>query len=136
MGIRLWLSCAGSAASALAYCERPNRASTCSAGIAPTTAIGCWPGRKNAIVGRVMIWSACETPGFASTSIFTTSIAPSYFSAIFSSSGRDHAARAAPGRPEVDDDRSLRVEDDLFEGLVRYCFDFGHLVMVLSTCRS
>src|SRR5450759_533538 len=71
----------------LAYCERPNLASNCSAGMAPTTAIGCWPGRKNAIVGSVMIWRACETPGLASTSILTTSIESPYFWASFSSSG-------------------------------------------------
>ena len=43
---------------AVAYCESPKLVSNCSAERAPTTAIGCWPGRKNAIVGRVMIWSA------------------------------------------------------------------------------
>src|ERR1035437_2177203 len=71
----------------LAYCERPNLASNCSAGMAPTTAIGCCPGRKKAIVGSVMIWRACETPGLASTSILTTSIESPYFWASFSSSG-------------------------------------------------
>ena len=47
--------------------------------------------------------------------------------------GSDHPARTAPRRPEVDDDRPLRVEDNLFKRLVCNCFDFGHLGMVLST---
>src|SRR5919198_222288 len=38
---------------AAVYCARPNCASSCSIGRKPTTPIGCWPGRKNAIVGML-----------------------------------------------------------------------------------
>ena len=63
----------------------------------------------------LMIWNACERPGFASTSTLTTSTAPSYFSASFSISGRDHLAGAAPLGPEVDDDGLVVLEHELLE---------------------
>src|SRR6187549_3912298 len=39
------------------------------------------------MVGMLMIWNACWSAGFASTSTLTTSTAPSYFAASFSISG-------------------------------------------------
>ena len=37
----------------------------------------------------------------------------------FIDDGRDHAARAAPGRPEVDEDGDVGLEDGVFPGRVR-----------------
>src|SRR5215204_3325531 len=72
---------------AAAYDASSNCCSSCSSGRNPNTAIGCWPGRKKAIVGMLMIRKACERRGFASTSTLTTSMEPSYFSASFTISG-------------------------------------------------
>src|SRR6185436_16121952 len=66
---------------------RLNWVSSCSIGRKPTTPIGCLPGAKKAMVGMDMMLNARDRPGFASTSTFTTSIAPSYLDAIFSISG-------------------------------------------------
>src|SRR5204863_746425 len=70
-----------------AYWASPKWASSASIGRAPATPIGWAPGRKNAIVGMLMMLNAWEIRGFASTSTLTTSTAPSYFAAIFSISG-------------------------------------------------
>src|SRR5688500_11556005 len=82
------LVCAGASACRCGVnCWRPNCCSSCSSGRKPTTPCGWWPGRKNAIVGMLMMLKACERAGLASTSTLTTSTAPSYLAASFSISG-------------------------------------------------
>ena len=116
-----------SVVAAAANSVRPNCCSSCSSGRNPTTPCGCAPGLKNAIVGMLMMLNAWESRGLASTSTLTTSTAPSYFSASFSISGRDHLAGPAPCGPEVDDDRSLRLEHELLEGRVGRVLDLRHV---------
>src|SRR5207247_8512118 len=70
-----------------AYWARPNCASSASIGRAPATPSGCWPGRKKAIVGMLMMLKACDMRGLASTSILTKLTLPSFLAALLSISG-------------------------------------------------
>src|SRR5215216_2528033 len=57
--------------------SRPKADSTISLGIAPTTAFGCSPGSKNAMVGMLEIPKSPASDDSASTSTFATFTEPS-----------------------------------------------------------
>src|SRR5215210_1428203 len=61
--------------------------STISLGSAPTTALGCSPGSKNAMVGMLDTPKVPASVVSASTSIFATFTVPSYSAAIWSMTG-------------------------------------------------
>src|ERR671915_526470 len=73
--------------SALEKRSRPKADSTISRGIAPTTAFGCSPGSKKAMVGMLEIPKLPASSDSASTSTLATFREPSYSSAIRSITG-------------------------------------------------
>ena len=81
---------------------------------------------KKAIVGMLMMLKARWSAGFASMSTFTTSTAPSYFSASRSISGATILHGPHQVRPEVDHDGPLALEHDLLERRVGHVLDLHH----------
>ena len=79
--------------------------------------------RKNAIVGMLRMLNACDRPGLASTSTFTTWTVPSYLAASFSISG----ATILQGPHQVAQKSTTTgfslCKDELFEVRVRRHLD-------------
>ena len=78
------------------------------------------------MVGIDRIMNRSPSSGTASVLTLTTSHLPAWFGRHLCQLRRDHAARAAPWRPEIDDHRPGRVFDQRVEGLsVRHLDGFA-----------
>ena len=85
-------------------------------GAAPTLVEATWPPLNSMSVGMPRTPYCDGVFGLSSILILTTlTLSPSSL-AISSSAGRDHLARAAPFRPEIDNHRAIGFEDIGLEG--------------------
>ena len=94
--------------------ELPENSRTCASGIAPMNCATARPSLNAMTFGIERMLNACESSGFSSELIFTSLTRPPNACATLSRVGPERAARAAPRRPEIDDDGNcFRGFDDL-----------------------
>src|SRR5215204_3424316 len=107
--------------------------STISLGSAPTTALGCSPGSKNAMVGMLETpkWPASAVS--ASTSTFATFTEPSYSAAIWSMTGATclHGPHHAAQKSTNTGTSEFRTSSSKVSSVTAMGSDISNLLMVL-----